>query len=715
MTRHTRTSGIRPQLDRLEARDCPAVIVAQEGPVLTITGDAADDWVAVCDEGLHVVEVQTERGTEIFRGVRRVVGNLGEGNDTFEFHQAGSTNPSNSLVVKVDLAAGDDRFEYRSPPPDPDQPPPDPDRVASYLFNVRSGLGDDVMIVGPEYLPGLGVEIRAALGDGDDVFEFQQGERPMESLNVAVDLSEGDDSFRYSPPPEPDQPPPEPDRPAVNAFDIRAGAGNDVMTIQPCVVPGLDLSALVDLGDGDDTLDAGFEFPAEAVGTIQPCISLDVEAREGNDAIEVAIGDPDIADPPRVEDVHVGVRGFGGDDSGIIIICNVAVTGRLTEVMDLGAGDDTASLTLDDVAVGGLLKQSVTGGDGSDEVGIIIIGGRVGAVAQKVHTGGGDDLVSMTWKKCEILGPVVTQVVLAEDHDVADVTISESKYFGPMTATLDAGGGDDSIAVMLSNPNEFLGSVRFRMALGEGDDEGTYFGEGHAHVAGLMAMTMNTGGGDDWASVMIQDSEDFQAFGGPVVLRVALGEGDDLANVVVRDAYDVAGPLTVAVAGGVGDDGIIADVDFTPRVRAGQLDPGNAPASVLVALRGGDGLDTIDAYTEGVWNGVARFLVRGGAGEDDLGFHAVIGEGSTGALAVALDGGAGADVLATDLLIPVEQIMPINLRLLAGAGDDVLSLSLLGGTDTTPEPHLFVLDGGDGFDLARAPAGAVVRNCEGRA
>ena len=57
--------------------------------------------------------------------------------------------------------------------------------------------------------------------------------------------------------------------------------------------------------------------------------------------------------------------------------------------------------------------------------------------------------------------------------------------------------------------------------------------------------------------------------------------------------------LTVAVAGGAGDDAIVADVDFTPRVRAEQLDPGNAPAAVLVALHGGTGPDRVTPRSGG--------------------------------------------------------------------------------------------------------------------
>jgi hypothetical protein len=519
------------------------------------------------------------------------------------------------------------------------------------------------MIVGPEYIPGLGVEIRAVLGDGDDAFEFQQGERPMESLNVAVDLGAGDDLIQLLPPPTGVAPPDplDPDTPAVWSFDIRAGFGNDVAFIEPCIVPGLDLSVVANLGDGDDSFDAALVGPAAPVGVIQPCVSLEIEAGEGNDAVQVGKSNPNELDPLTVADLHVGVHGFGGDDSAIIIICNVAVTDRLTQVVDLGAGDDTSFITIDDVTVGRSLRQSVSGGEGDDEVGFIIDGGRIRAFVQKVHAGAGDDLVNLMWRACEILGPAITRIALAEDHDEVGFIIDGSSHFsGPVTVALQMGGGDDS------------------------------------------------------AGVMIQDSPEPTAFEGPVTLQVELGDGDDLANLVVRDAHDVAGPLTVAVAGGAGDDGIVADVDLTPRVRAGQLDPGNAPVSALIDLRGGAGLDTVDAYTEGAWNGLARFILRGGADADDLGFHGVIGAGSTGALAVAVDGAAGDDVLAADLLIPVEQVVPISIRLLAGTGGDVLAVNLLGGPDTTPEPLLFVLDGGDGIDLARAPAGAVVRNCEGR-
>jgi hypothetical protein len=629
MSRRT-MRNFRPQLDSLERRECPAVDVVQREALLYLTGDAADDWVAVCDEGSQMVEVQTARGSEIYRGVKWVVGNLGEGDDSFEFHQA-ATNPSNSLVVKVDLAAGGDRFEYRSPPPERDQPPPERDRPTRYLLDIHTGAGDDVMVVGPEY------------------------------------------------------------------------------------IPGLDLDLQFDLGAGNDTFEASYKRdPAMPVGIIIPCVSLDIQTGEGNDDLRITFGDLANPESMPVAELRTGIRGFGGDTSAIVGYSNLTVTGGVTEAIDLGGGHDSVKSTLSNLSVGGTLKQSVIGGDGEDEVGIIIIGGRFGAATQKVNTGEGDDIVSVWWEKSEVRGPAVTQIALAEDHDLADVTISATQILGAMTLKLDTGSGDDDASVLM-NQADFGGPAKVRIALGDGNDEGDLTIGGNTHSLGPMIGTMNTGGGDDSASVMLQDSEDFTAFEGPLTLRVILGTGDDLGNVVVRDANEVAGPLSMVADGGSGDDGIVADVDFTPRVRAAQLDPGNAPVSVLVDLRGGDGLDTVDAYTEGVWHGVARFLLRGGVDADDLGFHGVIGDGSTGTLAVVMDGAAGDDVLGASVsTAPNGNLVPILFRMLGGAGGDVLSLSLLGGPDTTPEPHLFVLDGGDGFDLARVPAGAVVRNCEGR-
>jgi hypothetical protein len=628
--RRTRKTN-RLRFERLEPRACPAVDVFQRGNTLFIAGDVEDDWVAVCDEGGHVVEVQTIEGTEFFRGIRSVIANLGEGSDTFEFHQA-ATGPNGNLNVAVDLAAGDDDFLYQAPP-EPDQPPPDPDRRSTYRINVRAGLGNDVMIVGPEYLPGLGLDFRAQLGDGADVFQFLQGERPMESLSLSADLAAGSDRFEYRPPPG-DLAPPEPDRPATNFFDIHSGIGDDVVVIQPCVVPGLDLSVRADLGDGDDLFDAAFEGPAASAAGILPGIALDVAAGEGDDLFRVAIGNPDVMEALALSDLHVGVRGFGGDDSGILSYADLTVERGFTQRLDLGDGDDVASSTLDNVAVDGQLQMSAIGGIGSDDIGYIIDGGKVGSLSQTINTGDGDDTIIV---------------------------------FDRMTAS------------------------------------------------GAVSSRLDTGGGDDSASVMIEDSQEHTAFAGPFAMHVLLGAGDDLGNVVLRDANDFGGPLTVKVAGGTGDDGIVADVDFTPRVRAGQLDPGNAPVSALIDLRGGAGSDTLDAYTEGVWSGLARFILRGGDDDDDIGFHGVIGAGNTGALAVAVGGGTGDDVMVSDFVLgPEPHICPILFHMLGGTGDDLLFLNFLGGPDTTPEPHLYVLDGGPGFDRARAPTGAVVRNCEGR-
>jgi hypothetical protein len=574
-----RAKAYRPRVEALEDRRCPAVTVTQLENTLYLVGDAADDWVAVRDEGGQAVEVQTARGAETFAKVSRVVGDLGGANDTFEFHQA-TGQPSALLDVLLDLADGDDRLVY-------------PDPAAEAL--------------------------------------------PMESV-----------------------------LPATYSFDLRGGLGNDVMTLRPLVVPGLNLSFRADLGDGNDQLSAQMtnpsnDMPVGSAGSIIPCISLAAEAGAGDDAVNVQLGGPDTLDPLQLAEVSVFIGGGDGGDSVGIVIEGSRID-SLSEAMSLGGGDDVGYvINWRNVAVTGVLSQSVDAGAGGDTVGVIISSGRIGSLSEAVSLGDGDD---------------VGYVIIGNNVAVP----------GPVTVRMDGGDGIDDLAAQVGfNPQP-------------DPPGGPLFGS-------AVLLSLTGGPGADSAAVLVEDAEGFTAFAGSLTVRVALGGDDDLANVVIQDANDVASPLTVAVDGEGGDDGIAAAIGFAPRT-------GSAPVSVLAEFRGGDGQDTIDGFSWGEWSGFIWFNLRGDAGDDAIGFHGVIGEGSTGALAVGEDGGDGGDVLTADLLIPTDSFVPISLQMLGGNDDDLLWLDLPGGSDTTP--GLILLDGGLGLDLAHAPPGAVVRNCEGR-
>ena len=100
------------------------------------------------------------------------------------------------------------------------------------------------MIIGPEYIPGLGVEIRAALEDGGDAFGSSRASGRW-SRSTSRWTWRGRRSDQT--PPAADRRgcafPVGPDTPAKWSLNVRAGFGNDVL-IQPCVVPGLDLSVV---------------------------------------------------------------------------------------------------------------------------------------------------------------------------------------------------------------------------------------------------------------------------------------------------------------------------------------------------------------------------------------------------------------------------------------------------------------------------------------
>jgi len=158
--RRPRSLGLR--LDSLEPRDCPAVAVVQDRNVLHLTGDAADDVVVAADQGGHAVRVQTGGVAQTFTGVARIVADLAAGADTFEFRPA--ERPTESLHLRVDLGEGDNRFVC----PEPPTGSPPPDAPVEYAFDLRAGSGDDVVIILSCVVPGLGFDVGADLGDGDN-------------------------------------------------------------------------------------------------------------------------------------------------------------------------------------------------------------------------------------------------------------------------------------------------------------------------------------------------------------------------------------------------------------------------------------------------------------------------------------------------------------------------------------------------------------------
>ena len=72
-----------PHLETLADRTVPSVTSAFENGVLTLTGDDADDLVAIVSEGDGTFSVDLGDETETFEGVEQIVADLGDGDDEF--------------------------------------------------------------------------------------------------------------------------------------------------------------------------------------------------------------------------------------------------------------------------------------------------------------------------------------------------------------------------------------------------------------------------------------------------------------------------------------------------------------------------------------------------------------------------------------------------------------------------------------------------------
>jgi hypothetical protein len=98
---------MRPMLEKLESRDCPAVTATFSAGVLTVVGDETNNVIDLFQRQDQVVEVVGDGQTWVFDGVDEVFVDAGAGDD-----QATSSKPKEIVVVgskiHIDAGAGND-------------------------------------------------------------------------------------------------------------------------------------------------------------------------------------------------------------------------------------------------------------------------------------------------------------------------------------------------------------------------------------------------------------------------------------------------------------------------------------------------------------------------------------------------------------------------------------------------------------------------------
>jgi Ca2+-binding RTX toxin-like protein len=503
-----RTTFLRPHAERLESRDCPSVSVLQREHVLYLTGDRADDRVAVRDLGGVGYEVVTERGPATFRGVEIIAAKLGDGHDTFHFRQA--PRPSERLDVVLDLGAGHDTVRYAEPS---ETSSPDPYRRAVHTLDIRGGLGSDDVEIVPCIMPGWDLDIQSAMGPGNDTFSMVakkiEGASELEivpCVDVEVDGGEGSDLIQVG---VGDPHAPLAGRLEDLTIDLHGGRDGDVASVdlENLAVSG-PLAVGIDLGGGPD----GLLLKSGQMRVGGP-VRYDLHLGDGSDYALVEFGDhgrrPVPASPvvsggagddtlaSRLTDAAILSNGifitlFGGPGDDLVTGDNgpnVLYGGPgLDLILGLGGGDDIYGGADDDVIEGGVGYDAIRGESGNDTI-------DAGAGHDEVWGGIGDDLIHGRAEPDMIDGGPGDDILYGNSGD--DIILGGAGTFDRLEGNegndiLDGGLGDDWL----------IGGDDDDILLGKTGDDRLEGGDGDDHLDagpdGNGADELSGGDGDDF-------------------------------------------------------------------------------------------------------------------------------------------------------------------------------------------------------------------------
>ena len=168
----------------------------QRGDTLFILGDREANHIAIADTRQGGISVSFDQGTpQTFAGVKQIDLKTFGGDDEMAFFCP--ADPSN-FEFRADLGAGDDRLTISGFDPQPDPP------LRRISFDILAGAGNDEIIAICPSDPNI-LEFRADLGAGNDRLNINW-EEPEEAERLDT-------------------------RRGPVAFDIRAGAGDDEITV----------------------------------------------------------------------------------------------------------------------------------------------------------------------------------------------------------------------------------------------------------------------------------------------------------------------------------------------------------------------------------------------------------------------------------------------------------------------------------------------------
>ena len=574
-------------------------------------------------------------------------------------------------------------------------------------------LGDTLFITGDRAAE------RIAIDQSGDRVQVSCDDEPVQTFtgvfHVVVNTWAGDDSINVDYGPTESREPVEVQR----TWDIRTGAGNDHVTVHLTPGPDDDLVCRVDLGAGDDALQATVtqkvdtETPAPPAGDVL----LDVRGRDGDDQVQITFGGSD--DSPQSQlfsSAVVGIDAGAGTNAVGVVIVGSEFLGPVDLKCASGFDDDKINLTLKQSTFLGPVDLAVATGAGADAEGITIEGSKsLGPVDLRCATGFGDDKVNFTFKKWE--------------------------FDGSLAVGIDTGAGNDEVNVTFG---DILSNTDVQAGLGAGDDKFTasFFPTETISPAplspppGLCKIDVFGQQGNDRLSVFLAGPDTLppeqQLFNTALTANLDGGGGANTAMFEIKDLVANA-PMSLSYNGGFGDEVMVWDWrDVTV----------NAPVTQSMNLGGGNDVAAVNAFNV-AFDAAATQKVNLGDGADNAGFIYfnvstnanvltdimggadpdtiyVTGEGTTvatgGSLAMNADAGGGADTIAqTWWATTVAPGASVMVDVDGGGGRDVISTDVIGGTVARAARFDVEVHGDDGADVLRLSSVGLLVESDGGA
>lgn len=293
-----------PRFEMLEDRTTPSATAVLAGGVLTITGDAASDDIAIRALGIDSFSVtkfdnfNQSPTTQTFEGVTSIVANLGEGDNNLSLDATLDTN----VNLNVTAGAGMDYLNVGV----------NGVVASNAALNITGDLGagnDRLRFVTSGLAANANLNLNVKLGTDNDQASVVLGAiGPRAIARVNVDLGAGTDSLGLSANGDL----------ALDALlllKVNAGAGNDNIRLQ--------------LGDIGTSLAAATAL-------------LNLDLGDGNDTLRLQVGEIG-----RESDLDVRIDGGAGNDAmGLTFVGNIDQNATIGLNINQGAGDDRLGVTI---------------------------------------------------------------------------------------------------------------------------------------------------------------------------------------------------------------------------------------------------------------------------------------------------------------------------------------------------------------------------------